>query len=168
MRPVVAVLDSFDSDLDELAAKCASADAGVRRVAMLELADVMEPEAVPLLLKGLRDADATVREAAAKALDEHDSVEIVGALVAALEDPVEAVRTVAAETLAEKKVTGCAHLLIERIDHRDPFVRAAVLRALRELTAPERCARSGINRPRCGARRWACSAISRPTTRCRR
>jgi hypothetical protein len=28
------MLDSFDSDLDEIAAKCASDDAGVRRVAM--------------------------------------------------------------------------------------------------------------------------------------
>src|SRR5262249_60500287 len=36
-----------------------------------------------------------------------------------------------------KKVAGSAQLLIERTSHADPFVRAAALRALRELIAPE-------------------------------
>ena len=75
---------------------------------MLELADVVEAGAAPLLVTGLRDQDATVREAAAKALDEHDSIEVVEALVGALEDKVAAVRAAAAETLAEKKVPGSA------------------------------------------------------------
>ena len=70
----MAVFDALDSDLDDIAARCTDEDAGVRRVAMLELADVVEAGAVPLLVAGLRDADASVREAAAKALDEHDSI----------------------------------------------------------------------------------------------
>ena len=88
----MALFDTFDSDLDDIAARCADEDAGVRRVAVLELAEVTDERAVPLLVQGLRDADPTVREAAAKALDEHTGAGVVGALVDALEDPVAAVR----------------------------------------------------------------------------
>src|SRR5271157_98620 len=97
------VFDSFDSDLDDIAGRCADADAGVRRVAMLALADVVEAGAVPLLIAGLRDGDASVRAAAAKALDEHEGEGVVAALVGALEDEEAAVRAAAAETLADKK-----------------------------------------------------------------
>ena len=62
--------DTLDSDLDEIALRCAADDAGVRRVAMLELADITDEQAVPLLIAGLRDSDELVREAAAKALDD--------------------------------------------------------------------------------------------------
>ena len=41
------VFDSFESDLDDIAGKCASEDAGVRRVAMLQLAEVVDPGAAP-------------------------------------------------------------------------------------------------------------------------
>src|SRR6478752_6297193 len=67
----VCPLDVLASDLDDIAARCTDDDAGVRRVAMLELAEVTDEGAVPLLVKGLGDADPAVREAAAKALDEH-------------------------------------------------------------------------------------------------
>ena len=66
------VFDTFDSEIDDIATKCAGDDAGVRRVAMMELAERVDAKAVPLLVTGLRDADASVREAAAKALDEHE------------------------------------------------------------------------------------------------
>ncbi|WP_346433442.1 HEAT repeat domain-containing protein [Chenggangzhangella methanolivorans] len=46
-------------------------------------------------------------------------------------------RLAAAESLAEKKEPSCAPLLIERAEHPDPFVQAAALRALRELTLPD-------------------------------
>ena len=133
----MALFDTFDSDLDDIAARCADEDAGVRRVAVLELAEVTDERAVPLLVQGLRDADPTVREAAAKALDEHTGAGVVGALVDALEDPVAAVRLSAAETLAEKKDAASAALLIARVDHPAPFVRAAALRAVRELVTPD-------------------------------
>src|SRR5258708_24749769 len=119
LRQKMPSFDALDSDL-EIAAKCASPDAGVRRVAMLELADVVDEGAVPLLARGLRDSDATVREAAAKALDEHDGLAAVEALVAALEDPVQAVRAAAAEMLAEKKELASSELLIDRAGHADP------------------------------------------------
>ena len=73
----MALFDALDSDLDDVAARCTDDDAGVRRVAMLELAEVTDEGAVPLLIKGLGDADPAVREAAAKALDEHSGEGIV-------------------------------------------------------------------------------------------
>ena len=101
------VFDSFDDDLDDVAERCASADAGVRRVAMMELAEAVGPAAKVLLLKGLGDPDAAVRAAAAKALDEHDGADVVEGLVRSLEDADEAVRRTAADTLAEKKEPAC-------------------------------------------------------------
>jgi HEAT repeat protein len=116
------VFDAFESDVDDIALNCASADAGVRRVAMMQLADVVDGGAIPLLIKGLGDADASVREAAAKAIDEHDGDGVVAALVKALEDSVPAVRAAAAETLAEKKDPASAALLIAAAEHPVPRV----------------------------------------------
>jgi hypothetical protein len=39
----MALFDALDSDLDDIAARCTDDDAGVRRVAMLELAEVQRP-----------------------------------------------------------------------------------------------------------------------------
>ncbi len=47
------VFDTFDDDLDDLTERCASPDAGVRRVAMMELAEAVRPRGEVLLLKGL-------------------------------------------------------------------------------------------------------------------
>ena len=47
----MALFDTFDSDLDDIAARCADEDAGVRRVAVLELAEVTDERAVPLLVR---------------------------------------------------------------------------------------------------------------------
>ena len=69
---MAALFDTFDDDLDDLAERCADPDPGIRRVAMMELAESVGPVATVLLLKGLADADAAVRAAAARALDEHD------------------------------------------------------------------------------------------------
>ena len=72
-----------------------------------------------------------------------------------------------------RRCRGSAPLLIDRAAHSDPFVRAAALRALRELVAPEAMP-AGVARaqgrldPRSGARRSPCSDISSPTERCRR
>jgi len=155
------VFDAFEPELDEIAEKCASDDAGVRRVAMLELADIVEDGAVPLLLKGLHDTDIMVREAAVKALDAHDGIEVVEALIAALEDPIPGVKFAAAEVLAEKKVQAAAPLLIARCSHADAFVRAASLRALRELIDPRalQAALEGLADPVADVRREAIGVL---------
>ena len=57
----MAPFDTLDSDLDEIASRCTGDDAGVRRVAMLELADITDEGAVPLLIAGLADADGRCR-----------------------------------------------------------------------------------------------------------
>ena len=76
--------DSFDGELDDIAERCGSGDPGVRRVAMMDLAELIEPGATTLLLRGLGDADAEVRAAAARSLDEHDGPAVVQGLVHAL------------------------------------------------------------------------------------
>ena len=91
------VFDTFDDDLEDLAERCADADPGIRRVAMMALAEAVGLGATVLLLKGLADPDATVRAAAARALDEHDGPQVVEGLVRSLEDADEAVRRTAAE-----------------------------------------------------------------------
>ena len=157
------VFDSFDSfdDLDDLAERCESPDPGIRRVAMMELAEATGPEATILLLKALGDSDATVRAAAAKALDEHDGTEVVEGLVRSLEDADAEVRRVAADTLAEKKELACGPLLIERAGHPDPFVQASALRALRELLLPDALAAAlaGLASPSADVRREGVGVI---------
>ena len=60
------------------------ADVGIRRVAVMDLVDSPEPEAVELLIKALGDEDATVRMEAAKVIDEFEPVDMMDALVEAL------------------------------------------------------------------------------------
>ena len=99
----MALFDAFENDLDDVAARCESPDPGVRRVAMMELAESVEAGAVALLLRGLSDADPQVRTAAVRALDEHDGSRVVEGLVRALEDLDPEVRRAAGEVLADKK-----------------------------------------------------------------
>lgn len=63
---MAAQFETFDDDLEELRLRCGSDDAGIRRVAMLELGEAFDPGAIDLLVTGLNDEDAGVREAAAK------------------------------------------------------------------------------------------------------
>lgn len=53
------------------------ADVGIRRVAVMDLVDSPEPEAVELLIKALGDEDATVRMEAAKVIDEFEPVDMM-------------------------------------------------------------------------------------------
>ncbi|MFJ5488380.1 HEAT repeat domain-containing protein, partial [Hansschlegelia beijingensis] len=92
--------DPFGDDLADLKERATDPDPGIRRVAMMELAEEVGPDAKVLLLSGLADPDPEVRAAAAKALDEHDGPDVVEGLVGSLEDPDAAVRQNAAEALA--------------------------------------------------------------------
>jgi len=80
----------FDTDADDLAdltQRVGDADPGVRRVAMLTLAEMPETEASGLLIHGLADPVPEVRVAAAHALESHPGNTVAAALIAALDDP---------------------------------------------------------------------------------
>lgn len=120
--------------LQSIAENLASADAGIRRVAVLDLVDCGEPEAAGLLIIALRDPDPLVRQEAAKVVDEFNAADIADALIAALGDSDEVVRNAAAHALADLKDPAAATPLLQALDNsHDTFVIAGILRALKPL-----------------------------------
>jgi len=73
-----------DPLLISIEARLKEDDVGVRRVAVMDLVDSPEPEAVELLIAALSDADASVRMEAAKVIDEFEPIDMMDALVQAL------------------------------------------------------------------------------------
>jgi HEAT repeat protein len=131
--PITAHTDTTGAD-----ARLDAADEHVRRVALLELADQGEPDAVPRIVDLLyRDPSATVRQEAARVLAEWEQDDVVEGLCAALLDTHEAVRRAAAQSLSELKDPRSALTLLKWAGRPEPFVRASVLRGLRELRCPE-------------------------------
>ncbi len=117
--------------------RLASPDAGVRRVALLEFADLEDEALLPAIAGVLRhDAEPTLRADAARALAGWDRADVVEALAQALQDAPE-VRAAAALSLTELKDPAAGAPLVARCLHADAFVRAAALRALRELRVPQ-------------------------------
>lgn len=144
------------TDLDDLRDRLADADPEVRRVATMGLAEVVEPEAADLAIAALKDSDAGVRAAAARVLYEFEgNPDVIAALLEALSDSDTTVREAAAETLAENKDTAMGDLMLKRLDAEAPFVKASVLRALRELRVP-------------GAQAPALALLEHPDARVRR
>lgn len=127
---------SFDPLLADLRERLASDDAGVRRVAVLEFADVEDEALLPdlsALLSG--DPDPSLRAEAARALAGWDDDAVVNALAEALRDePV--VREAAAQSLTELKDPQAGARLLPHAGDADPFVCAAALRGLKELRLP--------------------------------
>ena len=113
-------------------------DPNARRVALLALADLGDPDLVPSFIAALRgDASPDVREQAAQVLGEWERDDVVQALAAALNDTEETVREAAARSLSELKDPRSAYILLPWAERPEPFVREAVLRSLRELRCPE-------------------------------
>ncbi|MEK2602041.1 HEAT repeat domain-containing protein [Burkholderia arboris] len=126
------------SDHAALVARLAASDASVRRVALLELADLDAPELVPSFVAALRDdPSADVRSEAARVLDAWEQPDVVDALCHALLDLDDRVRATAAQSLSELKDAASGAVLCRWADRPEPFVRGAVLRGLRELRAPD-------------------------------
>lgn len=129
---------STHSSPDDIAARLADIDANVRRVAILALADLGDPDLVPALIEALRkDTSPDVREAAARVLAEWEQDDVVDVLCAALTDVSAAVREAAAQGLSELKDPRSAHVLLGWCERPETCVREAVLRALRELRCPD-------------------------------
>ncbi|HEM9000965.1 TPA: HEAT repeat domain-containing protein, partial [Burkholderia cenocepacia] len=125
------------ADHAALVARLAAGDASVRRIALLELADLEAPELVPSFVAALRDdPSADVRSEAARVLDAWEQPDVVDALCHALLDPDDGVRATAAQSLSELKDAASGAVLCRWADRPEPFVRGAVLRGLRELRDP--------------------------------
>ena len=79
-------------DLEDIRERLADPEASVRRIAVMELIETAEIEAIPLVIKALRDDDAQVRAEAARVLDEFEGPEVIAALLDGLQDADPAVR----------------------------------------------------------------------------
>lgn len=113
-------------------------DAATRRIALLQLADEEDADALPAVIALLADDPSPeVRLEAARILATWEQPETVAALACALEDANAAVREAAALGLGELKSPDSAPALLPYVGHADAFVRAAALRGLRELRVPE-------------------------------
>lgn len=114
------------------------ADAGVRRIAVLDLLDSDEANISPLLITALHDPDAGVRVEAARLLEGYETHDAVRALIAALDDPDKDVAHAAADSLAELKEREMAEPLLAALAEQvTPSKQAALLRAVRELRAAD-------------------------------
>jgi HEAT repeat protein len=132
-------------DIDPLAdtatgplARLQSPDAVVRRIALLELADLEIPDAVPAFMAALRgDAAAEIRAEAAAILGAWERDDVVDALCAALLDQDDEVRDAAADSLAGLQQPSSGAVLRRWVQQPAPAVLRAVLRGLRELRYAE-------------------------------
>ncbi|MFF7709011.1 HEAT repeat domain-containing protein [Pseudomonas sp. NPDC007930] len=124
-------------DIAALLPRLAATDPGVRRIALIELADLGEPEALPWLTAALAgDSDPSVRLEAAARLEAWEEPAVVQALCEALADRERAVGEAAAQSLAQLKSSEAGALLLPWAHHSEAFVRVSALRALRELRLP--------------------------------
>lgn len=123
-----------NSDILALLPRLQAVDPGVRRIGLIDLADLEDPEALPWLTDALlADTCDEVRAEAARLLEAWEEPEVVQALCAALADTAEPVRQAAAQSLSELKSLEAGQLILPWTHHAEPFVRASALRALREL-----------------------------------
>ena len=80
-------------DILDLQPRLQHADPGVRRIALIELADLEDPDGLPWLTDALLvDPHVEVRAEAARLLEAWEAPEVVQALCAALADAAEPVR----------------------------------------------------------------------------
>ncbi len=132
------VASAASTETSVLLAKLSATDAAVRRVALIELADLEDPDLVEPVRNALRhDADAAVRAEAARILAAWEDETTVDALCGALLDTSDEVRETAAQSLAALKQAASATTLCRWAACSEPHVLAAVLRGLRELRAAQ-------------------------------
>lgn len=126
--------DALDPEAAALLTRFASADAAVRRIALLGLADLEDEAVLEPIVAALRDdPSAEVRAEAARVLGAWERDDIVQALCGALVDPATNVQEAAAHSLSQLKDPRSGPLLAQWAAHAAPFVQRAALRGLREL-----------------------------------
>lgn len=127
-------LDSENPDILELLPRLGDDDAGVRRIALIELADLEDPDGLPWLIRALgEDGADEVRAEAARLLEAWEEPAVVEGLCVALTDRDHKVRVAAAQSLSQLKTTQAGRDILPWAEHADVFVRSSALRALREL-----------------------------------
>src|SRR5579859_3864828 len=130
-------IDELDPEIADLLPRLESSDAATRRVALLDIADLEDPSAIPVIGAVLgNDSDGVVRAEATRILGAWESEAVVHALAHALDDDEEGVRHAAADALAQCKDVKLGPALASWLDRPAPFVRASIFRALRELRYP--------------------------------
>jgi len=121
-------------DILALQPRLEDSDPVVRRIALIALADLEDPDSLPLLVDALsQDSAASVRAEAARLLEAWELQPVVTALCEALTDTDVNVREAAAQSLSLLKTEAAGQWLLPWARHGAPFVRASILRALREL-----------------------------------
>ena len=99
MTSLFAVTDN--ADILALQPRLTDEDPGVRRIALIELADLEEPDGLLWLVDRLsQDPTEEVRAEAARLLEAWEDEPVVQALCQALTDPSEAVQAAAAQASA--------------------------------------------------------------------
>ncbi|MGI4813834.1 MAG: HEAT repeat domain-containing protein [Janthinobacterium lividum] len=128
---------ALDPEAAALLPRLSDADPVVRRIALLELADLEDENALPRIVEALQsDASPEVRAEAARVLASWEHGPVVEALCGALIDADAQVRAAAAQSLSELKEPVSGPALLHWVEHPQPAVQVAVLRGLRELRFP--------------------------------
>ena len=117
---------------EPLLERLADPDETVRRLAVIDVADLEDDENLPRLAEVLQnDPAASVRAEAARVLAGWDESDVVEALAAALRDPDKDVQKAAASSLSELKDPAMGAHLVPYAGDAQASVRAAALRSLR-------------------------------------
>ncbi|WP_085632987.1 MULTISPECIES: HEAT repeat domain-containing protein [unclassified Pseudomonas] len=162
MTSFFAVTDN--ADILALQPRLTAEDPGVRRIALIDLADLEEPDGLLWLVDRLTDDPAEdVRAEAARLLEAWEDAPVVEALCRALIDPSPAVQVAAAQSLSLLKSEAAGRVILPWTAHAATCVRTAAWRALRELRLAEAApaavaalddAEAGVRREAVGVLGW--------------
>ncbi|OLF53162.1 HEAT repeat domain-containing protein [Pseudomonas chlororaphis] len=154
--------DTDHDDIRALHGRLTDSDPGVRRIALIELADLEEPEGLVWLVDRLRqDPAVEVRAEAARLLEAWEDEPVVAALCEALTDSDASVQEAAAQSLSLLKSSAAGRVILPWTGHAEPRVRVAAFRALRELRHAEaaEAATRALDDPEAGVRREAVAVL---------
>lgn len=137
-------------------------DEAVRRIALITLAELEDPDGLPWLIQLLGDdPSGEVRAEAARLLEAWEDPDVVEALCQALTDTDVAVREAAAQSLSLLQSEEAGRIVLPWTRHARADVRLSAFRALRELRLAEAAgvALEGVDDDDSGVRREAVGVL---------